>query len=206
MEIFCIVGRDDIAQRWAQALGTELTRLEPALSAAALPGSGVCLAHWGSLTQAQRELLLTHAHHHPLLLVALTDHPQTQEGRELVRRGVKGYGNTFITSELLQELIAAVKAGNIWAGPEVLQSVLRELLDQVDPPAQTLCERFGLSEREQEVLDEVMTGASNKVVARRLDITERTVKAHMSAILSKTGAHDRVELILMAQKAELNAV
>lgn len=51
-----------------------------------------------------------------------------------------------------------------------------------------------------------MTGVSNKVVARRLNITERTVKAHMSAILSKTGAHDRVELILMAQRAELNAV
>lgn len=204
--MYCIVKRDDIARRWQQAQIPALRRLGPSLAADTLPTEGICLIHWDSLTKTQQELLLTHAQKQPLLLIALTDHPETTQGRELVRRGVKGYGNTFVNPELLTEMVSAVKVGNIWAGPEVLQSVLRELLGQVSQPSQTLGDRFGLSEREQEVLEEVMTGASNKVVARRLDITERTVKAHMSAILSKTGAHDRVELILMAQSAELNAV
>lgn len=205
MDIYSVVERDDIAQRWSDALGCELVRVDPA-RLEPLPGGGICLAHWNSLQPARQEQLLTLAHQSALLLLVLVDHPQTAQGRELIRRGAKGFANTFITPELLAEMVAAVQAGNIWAGPEVLQSVLRELLEQLDPPAQDFCERYGLSDREQEVLDQVMTGASNKVVARRLNITERTVKAHMSAILGKTGAHDRVELILMAQRAELNAV
>jgi len=206
MDMYCIVKRDDIAQRWEQALATSLIRLAPEVSAGDIPETGVCLVHWDSLKAAQQELLLTQGRQQALQLIVLVDHPHTVQGRELVRRGIKGYGNTFVTPELLTEMVSAVKSGNIWAGPEVLQSVLRELLKQADSPALGLGERFGLSERECEVLEEVMTGVSNKVVARRLDITERTVKAHMSAILSKTGAHDRVELILMAQRAELNAV
>lgn len=206
MDIYCIVKRDDIARRWEQALATRLIRVAPELSAQEIPDTGICLAHWDSLLPAQQELLLTHSRQHSLQLIVLVDHPRTAQGRELLRLGIKGYGNTFVTPELLVEMVAAVQAGNIWAGPEVLQTLLQELLAQANMPVQGLGERFGLSERESEVLEEVMKGASNKVVARRLDITERTVKAHMSAILSKTGAHDRVELILMAQRAELNAV
>lgn len=206
MDCFCIVVRDDIAQRWTDALEIQLGRIGQQLSEIALPTAGICLVHWESLGSAERELLLAHAHNTGLCLVVLTDHPDTEQGREIIRRGAKGYGNTFVTYSLLKEMIKTVKRGDIWAGQEVLQSVLRQLLDQVEPPAQTLAQRYGLSEREHEVLNEVMSGASNKVVARRLDITERTVKAHMSAILNKAGARDRVELILLAQRAERSAV
>ncbi|KEA63189.1 putative LuxR-family transcriptional regulator [Marinobacterium lacunae] len=206
MDYFCIAMRDDIAQRWTEALDLNLNRLEQPLSSVALPQNGLCLAHWQSISGAEKELLLAHAHGCGLSLVVLTDHPDTDEGRELIRRGAKAYGNTFVTYSLLNEMIKAVKRGDIWAGQDVLQSVLRQLLEQVEPPVQSLAERYGLSDRENEVLVEVMSGASNKVVARRLDITERTVKAHMSAILNKTGARDRVELILLAQRTERNAV
>ncbi|SEG52193.1 response regulator transcription factor [Marinobacterium lutimaris] len=206
MDYFCVVSRDDIAERWSQALQKELKRVDPESLAGGPSMLGICLAHWDCLQQAGRERLLKQAHDTKLLLLVLTDHPKTDQGREVIRRGAKGYGNTFVTASLLMEMVKVVKAGDIWAGPEVLQSVLRQLLEQVDPPTETLVERFGLSEREAEVLAEVMAGVSNKVAARRLDITERTVKAHMSAILNKTGARDRVELILLAQRAEQNAV
>ncbi|MBV1787227.1 response regulator transcription factor [Marinobacterium sp. D7] len=206
MEYFCIVLRDDIAHRWRDATDVRLGRVGYPLSSSGLPTAGICLVHWQSLAGSDRELLLAHAHGCSLRLIILTDHPDTDEGRELIRRGAKAYGNTFVTYSLLNEMIKTVQRGDIWAGPEVLQSVLRQLLEQVDPPTQTLADRYGLSERENEVLVEVMSGAANKVVARRLDITERTVKAHMSAILHKTGAKDRVELILLAQRAERNAV
>jgi DNA-binding NarL/FixJ family response regulator len=68
-------------------------------------------------------------------------------------------------------------------------------------------ERVGLaadlSGREQQVLDILMTGVANKIIARELQITERTVKAHISAILRKTGAGDRVSLILKAQEKQI---
>ncbi|WP_432698024.1 helix-turn-helix transcriptional regulator [Marinobacterium sp. YM272] len=206
MDYFCLVAREDIAERWSLALHVTLNHLSTDVLDDKLPGEGICLAHWDCLMPAARERLLCQAHNSALQLLVLTDYPNTEQGREVIRRGAKGYGNTFVTPSLLGEMVKAVKAGDIWAGPDVLQSVLRLLLEQVDPPAKSLAERFGLSDREAEVLVEVMAGASNKVVARRLNITERTVKAHMSAILTKTGAHDRVELILLAQHAEQNAV
>ncbi len=204
MELFALVARDDIAGRWRAALKQDLTRLPLRGQDLELPKAGVCIVHWDALTPATQEQLL--AQHQQLVLIVLTDHPDTDRGRILIRRGVKGYGNTFVTSSLLQEMVKTVERGDIWAGPEVLQSVLRQLLGQVEAQTQTLAERYALSDREQEVLAEVMTGSSNKIVARQLDITERTVKAHMSAILSKTGAHDRVELILLAQNTERSAV
>lgn len=206
MDYFCVVARQDILERWSLALHVMLQQLNAEILEAKLPEAGLCLAHWDCLQPASRERLLAQAHNSELLLLVLTDHPATEEGREVIRRGAKGYGNTFVTPSLLAEMVKVVKAGDIWAGPDVLQSVLRLLLEQVEPPAKSLAERFGLSDREAEVLAEVMAGVSNKVVARRLNITERTVKAHMSAILTKTGAHDRVELILLAQHAEQNAV
>ncbi len=54
-----------------------------------------------------------------------------------------------------------------------------------------------LTEREREVAKAVAQGASNKEIARQLDITERTIKAHVGAILEKLGARDRLQLSLI---------
>lgn len=53
-----------------------------------------------------------------------------------------------------------------------------------------------LTVREQEVAMAVAKGASNKEIARQLDITERTVKAHVGAILDKLKVRDRLQLSL----------
>ena len=53
------------------------------------------------------------------------------------------------------------------------------------------------------MLSVLITGASNKEIARELDITERTVKAHLSSIFQKTGVSDRVALVLLTNKFPL---
>ena len=53
-----------------------------------------------------------------------------------------------------------------------------------------------LTGREQMVAEQVALGASNREIAEKLEITERTVKAHLSAIFAKLGARDRVQLAL----------
>ena len=57
-----------------------------------------------------------------------------------------------------------------------------------------------LSEREQEVLGLVATGLPNKLIARRLGITERTVKAHLTRIFEQLGVTDRTQAALWAQQ------
>ena len=54
-----------------------------------------------------------------------------------------------------------------------------------------------MTAREQEAALLVAGGASNKEIARQLDITERTAKAHVSAMLEKLGARDRLQLSLI---------
>jgi len=57
-----------------------------------------------------------------------------------------------------------------------------------------------LSEREQQVLDLVAVGLPNKLIARRLGITERTVKAHLTRIFEQLGVTDRTQAALWAHK------
>jgi DNA-binding NarL/FixJ family response regulator len=57
-----------------------------------------------------------------------------------------------------------------------------------------LPQRKHLSKREQQVLDLVVTGKSNKEIATEVGVTERTVKFHVSKLLSRFGAKSRIEL------------
>jgi DNA-binding NarL/FixJ family response regulator len=59
-------------------------------------------------------------------------------------------------------------------------------------------EEFGLSRREREVLDEVLAGLDNRAIARRLCISEDTVKSHVKAIFRKLGARDRAHAVALA--------
>jgi DNA-binding NarL/FixJ family response regulator len=63
-----------------------------------------------------------------------------------------------------------------------------------------------LTERQSEVLQQLMKGRSNKQIAHRLDVSEATVKVHVSAILRTLGLRSRVEAALLAQKEDLNPV
>ena len=61
-------------------------------------------------------------------------------------------------------------------------------------------ERPRLSDREREVLGLVTQGLSNKLIARRLGITERTVKAHLTRVFEQLGVSDRTQAALWAER------
>ena len=71
-----------------------------------------------------------------------------------------------------------------------------------EPPARSLLD--GLTARELDVLAEVGRGATNAEIAQRLFIAETTVKTHVSSLLSKLGARDRIALVLIAQRAGIS--
>lgn len=194
MELFIWSERSDIRERWQAQLKTaQVLRVEPD-SLAALPQGSILLLHWSGLDDSQQQALLPRSS--DLRIVALVDAPEDQEGIRLLQAGVRGYANTFMQSALLTELVAVVGRDEIWAGPELLQRLLRRLLSQQQPA--DVPSQWSLSEREQQVMEALKRGESNKEIARELNITERTVKAHVSAILEKAGARDRIDLILKA--------
>lgn len=193
MELFIWSERLDISERW-QATLTKARVLASPEAVPELPPGAVVLLHWNGLSAAQQQVLVSHSN--DLRLVVLVDAPADQEGIQLLQAGVRGYANTFIQGDLLTELVAAVARDNIWAGPEILQRLLRRLLIQQQPEA--IPQQWSLSDREQQVMEALRRGESNKEIARELKITERTVKAHVSAILEKAEARDRIDLILKA--------
>ena len=129
--------------------------------------------------------------------IALSDEPNDSEGLFYLGAGFRGYINTYVTKSLFNELLNVVMKNDIWAGPSLTQLLLKQYLAApLHSDAEQDSDEYGFTDREEEVLDILITGASNKEIARELGITERTIKAHVTSLLQKTGTKDRVLLIL----------
>ncbi len=142
------------------------------------------------------QLLQRYAH---IPFVMFSGLPSEQEGLTLIKAGAKGYCNRYITPEQLRNVVAVVRAGQVWVGQRLMLHLVQELGVQSKRQADALShDRFiDLTDREREIARLVSTGASNKKIAQILEITERTVKAHISSIFYKVGISDRLQLALL---------
>jgi two-component system, NarL family, nitrate/nitrite response regulator NarL len=121
--------------------------------------------------------------------------------RELVIKAFRaGAQGVFCRTEpirLLAKCIECVHGGQIWANSSQLQFLLDALggpaRPRFTPETQSL-----LSPREIDVVVGLTEGLSNREIARRLKLTEHTVKNYLSRIFEKLGASSRVEVILLA--------
>ena len=108
-----------------------------------------------------------------------------------VRAGAAGY---LLKDVQPQELVAAIRTvhdGGALLHPKVASRLLEEMSS--DP----------LTPREREVLGLIGRGMANKVIARELSLSEKTVKAHVSSILAKLGVSDRTQAALYAVRSGL---
>ena len=131
----------------------------------------------------------------PILLLAHEDHV------EYVVAGLRGGAVGFIRQTTsprdLGAAIRTVRAGRAWCDAELLRLVATYL-----PSIPTL-RNSRLTKREEEVLDWVRRGESNKEVAQHLGVTEQSVKVYVSNLLRKTGAANRHELPYLSTAARV---
>jgi two-component system nitrate/nitrite response regulator NarL len=134
-----------------------------------------------------------------LPVVVITDKPSNDEAMAVVQAGAMGYCHCMAIPSQLQEIAVAVEHGGLWVGQELLQKLLLASVAVASPANrdQAAHALAALTDRERMVAAEVAKGASNKEIARVLDITERTVKAHLSVIFEKLAVRDRVQLALL---------
>jgi len=114
----------------------------------------------------------------------------TYGGDVLARRALKGGATGYILKSMIRrdllEAIRTVHAGRRYIPAQVAAELAEHYAQD------------GLSDREVEVLREAAAGASNKVIASHLLITEATVKAHMKSIMLKLVASDRTHAVGIA--------
>jgi DNA-binding NarL/FixJ family response regulator len=119
--------------------------------------------------------------------------PSTTEGLALFQLGIKGYLNTFATVERIEQALAAISAGSIWLGSDILQKMIQSVTSTQAPNDRW---KEIVTDREQQVALLVLESKSNKEIAEQLNITERTVKAHMHNMFEKFEVSDRLSLVL----------
>ncbi|MEA1893505.1 MAG: LuxR C-terminal-related transcriptional regulator [Campylobacterota bacterium] len=131
----------------------------------------------------------------PQNVIVLEKAPEITTGKMLISHGVKAYGNSRMLSNHYAQMIQTVLDSKIWTYP-ALTAKLTNRLTIINDDAKELIKNR-LSPKEEEVVYLILEGLINDAIASKLDITTRTVKAHVSSIFSKLHVSDRVSLILL---------
>ncbi|MDO8958206.1 MAG: response regulator transcription factor [Rhodocyclaceae bacterium] len=127
-------------------------------------------------------------------VVVLSNVPRDDEGLAVLEAGAAGYTGALAVAEVLRNIETVVANGGLWVGPDLLQRLLVAMGRQAGQPPRTSSKLDKLSPREREVALAVAAGATNKEVAQKLAITERTVKAHLSEVFASLEVRDRLQL------------
>lgn len=147
-------------------------------------------------TSTEKQQLLQQLARYDNKLIALSSSPDKQEAMSAVRLGCSGYGHLMAAPEQFSQMAAVVINGGYWLGQDLMSDVIEDVVEQSLSRNVMDDGRSQLTSREIAVADEVARGASNKEIAEKLSISERTVKAHLSAIFEKLQLRDRVQLAL----------
>jgi DNA-binding NarL/FixJ family response regulator len=116
--------------------------------------------------------------------------------------GVNGYVLKDISGAELLTIVRAVQNYELYITPSLVARQLAETQQSVIDIGSRLVGAATLTYREAEVLRLLLQGLMNKEIAHRLEITERTIKFHMSGLLQKLKARNRVEAVLIAQAVQ----
>ena len=164
--------------------------------------TGIVLLHInsyeGEIAKFLKKIRYDYPEAHTMLL---SDVPHFQEGIDLLRMGVNGYGNSYINRAHLQHALSVIADGNIWLYPKFLDILIKETYTSphTDESTKALSR---LSKRELQIAEFVAQGLNNQEIAERTQITVRTVKAHITSIFEKLHLTDRLSLALFMRQMQ----
>ncbi|MDX6658654.1 MAG: hypothetical protein QOH62_3447 [Solirubrobacteraceae bacterium] len=139
--------------------------------------------------EATRRILIDRPGTAVLVLTSFSDRPRILGALEA---GACGYLLKDVTADQVAEGIRAAARGESPLDPRAARTVLAARAEP-DPAA-------GLSQREREVLGLLVEGLPNKLIARRLEISEKTVKSHLTNVFRAIDVTDRMQAALWAER------
>jgi DNA-binding NarL/FixJ family response regulator len=138
-------------------------------------------------------------------IIVVAEKFDAAESYSLLQMGAKGLLNYSEAREQLPHALPLVADGGFWVQRSVLSGFVDSVLAGSHSRRLKVDAATDLSRREQEVLGSLLENLSNKEIGNKLNITERTVKFHVSNLLSKFGVRRRADLILLCyQKRSVN--
>ena len=140
-------------------------------------------------------------------VIVMTPVFDEEEEIALLKTGVKGCCRRGIDPESLKQVLNVTSAGGVWVTRTLvprLVSELRRYAQAARPGAQKKEDDKlrSLTQREKDIVTQIVAGSTNKQVAAALDISERTVKGHLSNIFQKLDVPDRLKLVLYVNGEE----
>lgn len=133
----------------------------------------------------------------PVLVLSGSDQPE--DVRLAMSFGAKGYLNKTATGDEITDAITRISQG------EKLNAAISIAFVNDDAPLldsirQSVAREYRITQRQAEVLVLLSEGLSNKLICRRLDLTEATVKFHLKALFIALDVHNRTECVSVARK------
>ena len=130
-------------------------------------------------------------------VLILSEFPEDEFMGQALQLGAKGCLSKSLSHKDLIKAIRATYAGEIWVGRKVLTEVLESLRQKTQEMNLSLSEmQEALTDREQEIVSWVIQGMTNKEMAARLGISDKTVKTHLRNVFSKLKINRRLQLVL----------
>lgn len=115
--------------------------------------------------------------------------------KQLLAWGVRGYGNALMRDHFLVAAVETLKDGMVWLYPEFTTELITQMHSSSEKDNDIHLRK--LSKREREVALLLKDGDIYKVIAEKLNITPRTVKAHAQSVYTKLNVKDRLGLALL---------
>ena len=133
-------------------------------------------------------------------VIALTIHEEEDYLFEMIRSGASAFLLKDVSSDRLIKTIKGTARGESFIPPKLMSRLFLE----INRLASTTGDKNnGLTQRELEVLQLVAQGQNNKAIAKKLYISEKTVKNHLTSIFQKLGVTDRTQAALYAIKNKI---
>lgn len=186
-----------VTKQLESTLAPDLRNLEP-------PKANVYVIDAHAARQATGALLSNILERYPdsRLIVVGEQHIENNT-YSLLRLGVKGILTYEEARDQLTRALPLVAGGGFWVPRQLLSGFVDSILTGQGRRLKTDAVA-NLSRREQEVLDSLLENLSNKEIASKLNIAERTVKFHVSNLLNKFGVRRRADLILLTFQRRMN--
>lgn len=148
------------------------------------------------------ELSQSHPKAHPVLI---TQSLSNEEKIQFLKLGVKGFMHPDLDPETMNNALAQIKKGEIWASRLVTSLSLRSLIEEhsLNLHQTKKTNAYGLTKREIEILENLVKGLKNREIADKLIISEMTVKTHINRIFKKLEVTNRSKAILLALENSL---